>query len=114
MMRTPRCFTFAFGLLFFLFLLHLTGSRADSMLPAAPPDQLGRVNFLTSCSAEVQPTLEKGVALLHSFQYQESENTFADAATRDTKCAMAHWGKALALFHQLWDFPDGKNLTEGH
>jgi len=114
MMRTPRCFTFAFGLLFFLFLLHLTDSRADGLSPAAPPDQLGRVNFPTSCSAEVQPAIEKGVALLHSFQYQESEKTFADAATRDPKCAMAHWGKALALFHQLWDFPDDKTLREGH
>jgi Tfp pilus assembly protein PilF len=62
----------------------------------------------------VQPTIEKGVALLHSFQYKESEQTFADAAKRDPKCAMAHWGKAMALYHQLWDFPADKTLKEGH
>jgi tetratricopeptide (TPR) repeat protein len=84
-----------------------------STLSAAPPDQLGRVNFPTSCTAEVQPTIEKAVALLHSFQYTESEKTFADASTRDPKCAIAHWGKAMALFHQLWDFPDDKILKEG-
>jgi tetratricopeptide (TPR) repeat protein len=26
---------------------------------------------------------------------------------------MAHWGKAMARFHQLWDFPDDKTLKEG-
>jgi tetratricopeptide (TPR) repeat protein len=61
----------------------------------------------------VQPAIEKGVALLHSFQYQVSERAFADAATRDPRCAMAHWGKAMALYHQLWDFPDAKALREG-
>lgn len=80
---------------------------------AAPPDQLGKVNFPTTCSSDVQPTIEKGVALLHSFQYKESEQTFVEAATRDPKCAMAHWGKAMALYHQLWDFPGDSTLKEG-
>ena len=82
-------------------------------LRAAPADQLGKVNFPTTCADEVQPTLEKGLALLHSFQYKESEQTFKDAATRAPKCAMAHWGKAMALYHQLWDFPQENTLKEG-
>src|SRR5215472_3666705 len=84
-----------------------------SNLSAAPPDQLGKVNFPTICSGEVQPTLEKGLALLHSFQYKESEQTFTEAATHEPKCAMAHWGKAMALYHQLWDFPQETTLKEG-
>src|SRR5712692_1997504 len=111
-MRHQRRFTSAFGLLFFFLALQPAAFRADT-LSAALPDQLGKVNFPTSCTAEVQPTIEKGVALLHSFQYTESEKTFADAATREPKCAIAHWGKAMALFHQLWDFPDDKTLKEG-
>jgi len=111
-MRRQRWFTSALGLLFISLALPSATLRADT-LSAAPPDQLGNVNFPTSCTAEVQPTLEKGVALLHSFQYKESEKTFADAATREPKCAIAHWGKAMALFHQLWDFPDDKTLKEG-
>ena len=86
--------------------------RASS-LSAAPAEQLGNVNFPTSCSSAVQPTIEKAVALLHSFQYKESEQTFSDAAARDSKCAIAYWGKAMALYHQLWDFPDPKTLKEG-
>ena len=102
----------AFGLLFFILALQPTALRADSLF-AAPPEQLGNVNFPTSCTAEVQPVIEKGVALLHSFQYTESEKTFAAAATREPKCAIAYWGKAMALFHQLWDFPNEKTLNEG-
>jgi hypothetical protein len=111
-MRNQLRSTSAFGLLFFILALQPAVLRADT-LSAAPPDQLGKVNFPTSCTAEVQPVIEKGVALLHSFQYTESEKTFAEAATREPKCAIAHWGKAMALFHQLWDFPDEKTLKEG-
>jgi len=49
---------------------------------ASPSDQLGKVEFPTSCAAEAKPMIEKGLALLHSFQYTESGKTFADAAAR--------------------------------
>ncbi len=111
-MRHPRRFASAFGLLCFFLALHPAALRAHTA-SAAPPDQLGKVNFPTSCTADVQPTIEKGVALLHSFQYTESEKTFADTAKRDPKCAMAYWGKAMALFYQLWEFPGDKKLKEG-
>src|SRR5690349_6873787 len=106
-MRATRQFKAATAVLVLLFLL-----RAPS-LSAAPPDQLGKVNLPTTCSGDVQPTLEKGLALLHSFQYKESEQTFTEAATRAPKCAMTHWGKAMALYHQLWDFPQEDLLKEG-
>src|SRR5438445_2228071 len=111
-MRRPSRIALALGLFSFVLAIPPAVLLADT-LSAAPPDQLGKVNFPTSCTAEVQPTIEKGVALLHSFQYKESEQTFAEVATRDPKCAIAYWGKAMALFHQLWDFPDDKTLKEG-
>jgi tetratricopeptide (TPR) repeat protein len=76
-------------------------------------DKLGQIKFPTSCQANAQPALEKGLALLHSFQYTQSEETFSGAAQQDPKCAMAYWGKAMARYHQLWDFPQSKTLKEG-
>jgi tetratricopeptide (TPR) repeat protein len=111
-MRQQRLFA-SFLVLFVLF-LRPSATRADRLPGAVPSDQLGKVDFPTSCAAEAQPTIEKGLALLHSFQYTESEKTFADAATRDPKCAIAHWGKAMATYHQIWDFPDDKTLKGGH
>src|SRR5712664_862976 len=111
-MRQQRRFTSALTRFVFFIALQASTLHADRV-PAAPPDQLGKVNFPTSCTSDVQPTIEKAVALLHSFQYKESEQTFADAATKEPKCTMAYWGKAMARFHQLWDFPNDKTLKEG-
>jgi predicted Zn-dependent protease len=112
-MRKQPSFVPLFGFFFLLFLALPVAARANELSRALPPDQLGKINFPTSCSAEAQAAIEKGVALLHSFQYKESEQTFTDAAARDKKCAMAHWGQAMALYHQLWDFPDDKTLKKG-
>src|SRR5277367_692947 len=67
--------------------------------------QLGTVHFPVSCKPEAQKTFEKGVALLHSFWYEEAEKTFLDVEKQDPKCAMAYWGEAISLWHQLWDQP---------
>jgi tetratricopeptide (TPR) repeat protein len=104
---------FACLLLLFVFFACSHISRADSSAAVPSPVQLGKVDFPTNCSAEVQPALENGLALMHSFQYTESEKTFSEAAARDPKCAMAHWGMAMARYHQIWDFPDDKTLKAG-
>jgi hypothetical protein len=75
-------------------------------------ERLGTVNFPTSCP-QVQETLNQGLALLHSFQYEQAEQSFTQAASADATCAMAYWGKAMALYHQLWDFPNAQLLAEG-
>jgi hypothetical protein len=74
--------------------------------------QLGMVHFPVSCTPEAQKTFEKGVALVHSFWYEEAEKTFLAAENQDPKCAMAYWGEALSLWHQLWDHP--KEATIKH
>ena len=104
---------FACALLLSALLAGPSVARADSSAGVAASGQLGKVDFPTSCAAEVQPSLEKGLALLHSFQYTESEKTFADASTRDPKCAIAHWGKAMATYLQIWEFPNDKTLKGG-
>src|ERR1022692_2935890 len=68
-------------------------------------EQLGTVHFPVSCAPDAQKTFEKGVALLHSFWYEEAEKAFLVDEKQDPKCAMAHWGEAMSLWHQLWDQP---------
>jgi len=75
--------------------------------------QLGTVHFPVSCAESVQKPFARGVALLHSFWYEEAEKEFLDIAKDDPHCAMAHWGIAMSLWHQLWDFPDQKVLKRG-
>jgi tetratricopeptide (TPR) repeat protein len=73
-------------------------------------DQLGTVHFPVSCNPEAQKTFEKGVALMHSFWYEESDKAFDEAAKQDPKCAMAYWGEAMSLWHQLWNRPDAPTI----
>src|SRR5271157_3127349 len=73
-------------------------------------EQLGTVHFPVSCAADAQKTFEKGVALLHSFWYEEAEKTFLDVEKQDPKCAMAYWGEAMSVWHELWDQPNAATI----
>ena len=75
--------------------------------------QLGTVHFAVSCGAAVQKRFERGVALLHSFWYEEAEKEFVPIAKDDPHCAMAHWGVAMSLWHQHWNQPDAKVIKHG-
>ena len=59
-------------------------------------EQLGTVHFPTSCRAESAPTFDRGVALLHSFEFGASIRTFNEVLASDSTCAMAYWGIALS------------------
>jgi Tetratricopeptide repeat len=74
---------------------------------------VGKVNFPTHCSHPAQSTMERGLALLHSFEYEEAGAAFRNAAELDPVCALAYWGKAMALYEPLWDFPNTQTLASG-
>jgi hypothetical protein len=89
------------------------GPSAGARAPDGTAEQVGKVNFPTSCAMPAQGTLDRGLALLHSFQYQEAEQVFTKATQQDPHCAMAYWGQAMGLYHQLWDFPSAQMLAKG-
>jgi tetratricopeptide (TPR) repeat protein len=82
---------------------------------AVPPqtERLGKVRFVNSCSPQVQTEFDSALAMLHSFQYGLAEKTFSHVAQRDPQCAMAYWGAAMTLYHQLWDWPSAETLKKG-
>jgi tetratricopeptide (TPR) repeat protein len=75
--------------------------------------QLGTVHFPSSCLATVQKPVERGVAMLHSFWYEEAEKEFEQIEKDDPNCAIAHWGVAMSLWHQLWNRPELAVLQRG-
>ena len=77
------------------------------------PQRLGAAHFATSCAPAVGAAFDRAVALLHSFAYAAADQGFADVAARDPTCAMAHWGRAMTHYHQLWDPPAGADLAAG-
>jgi tetratricopeptide (TPR) repeat protein len=69
-------------------------------------DKLGTVHFQTSCATSVAPGFDRGVALLHSFEFAASMREFQAVITADSTCAMAWWGIALAR----WSNPMAPNI----
>jgi len=63
---------------------------------ATPAQDLGRVNFKTSCSPQAQEKFDRGLAMVHSFFYPDSVEAFTEAAAADPQCAIAYWGIAIS------------------
>ena len=70
---------------------------------ALSAEQVGTVDFQTSCAPAVKADMNRAVALLHSFWFPEARQDFEAIAAKDPSCAMAHWG--VALTH--WGNPFG-------
>src|SRR4051794_38345538 len=74
---------------------------------------LGKVDFPVSCNAAAQKSMTRGVALLHSFGYEESRLAFYEAAKADPSCTMAYWGVARTWYHPIWAPPSPDELKSG-
>ena len=68
--------------------------------------EIGSVQFSTSCLPKVAVEFNRAVALLHSFQYEKTRETFQDVAKHAPGCAMAYWGVAMSHYHGLWSNGD--------
>ena len=53
------------------------------------------------------------MALLHSFAYDAATEGFQAVVARDPGCAIAHWGVAMSLYHELWSPPGVEELRLG-
>jgi Tetratricopeptide repeat len=91
----------------------VAGLCAGSALAHDEPGAFGKVRFPTSCAAAAQPVFERGVALLHSFWYEEALKTFTSVTTTDPACAMGYWGIAMSVYYPLWQPPGEAMLAKG-
>lgn len=60
-----------------------------------PAPKLGTVHFENSCAASTRADFDRGVALLHSFEYRPAMDAFNQVLAADASCAIAYWGIAL-------------------
>src|SRR6185312_12415736 len=87
---------------------------AQSQQPQpVPNEKLGTVDFPVSCASSQQAAFNRGVALLHDFWYDRAEQQFKAIAAADPTCAMAYWGEAMTIWHQIWDRPNEATLQRG-
>ena len=89
--------------------------NAQSATAPEPGDLrgVGKVTFPITCAPDVQSDFDRGVALLHSFFYEEARRVFTAVAERDPKCAMAQWGIAMTWWHPIWTPPTPDEMRAG-
>jgi hypothetical protein len=63
---------------------------------------LGIVNIHIIGKEAALPYFEKGLLLLHSFEYEDAREAFKSAQAEDPSMAMAYWGEAMTFNHGLW------------
>ena len=71
---------------------------------------LGIVNIEVTGNKEAVAHFEKGLLLLHSFEYYDSRESFKKASEADPNMAMAYWGEAMTYNHSLWH---NQNFDQG-
>jgi tetratricopeptide (TPR) repeat protein len=102
-----------------LFLAVVIGSLAvlgaETSVAPEPGDlrTAGTVDFPVSCAPAVRADFVRGVALLHSFFYEEARRIFTHVAENDPKCAMAQWGIAMTWWHPIWTPPTPDEMSAG-
>ncbi len=87
------------SLILFLFLIILGCSN-----PKEEDDEqhLGIINLAVSGDKEAIPHFEKGLLLLHSFEFVDAAESFIEAQKIDPEFVMAYWGEAMTYNHPLW------------
>ena len=94
-----------------LFVFLITTSLADEThVHAVSAMQLGNVMFPISCSTKAQDSVEHGLAMFHSFLFDDSESRFKAAVEMDRSCAMAYWAEAMALYRPLAYSPSADDM----
>src|SRR6476620_126959 len=93
----------------------LTALVAETSVSPEPGDlrAAGTVDFKVSGALEVRPEFIRGVALLHSFFYEEARRIFTEVAAGDPNCAMAQWGIAMTWWHPIWTPPTSDEMSAG-
>ena len=108
-----RCFRRVFFLVGVLSTFALTDIKCATAPEPGDLRAAGKVEFAVACASDVQSDFARGVALLHSFFYEEARRVFTSVAERDPKCAMAQWGIAMTWWHPIWTPPNPDEMSAG-
>ncbi|MBR9922950.1 MAG: hypothetical protein GYB31_19155 [Bacteroidetes bacterium] len=87
---------------FFLFLFTLLLACQAPVEEKTDQSQLGELHESFSISEEAKADFEKGLLLLHNFEYEDARESFLAAQEKDPESVMVYWGEAMTYNHPLW------------
>ncbi len=80
--------------------------------PVEKKENLGEVRIEVTGKADAKPHFERGLLLLHSFEYEDARHAFQQAKKQDPEMPMAYWGEAMTYNHSLWSEQDFEKASE--
>jgi tetratricopeptide (TPR) repeat protein len=92
--------------------LNQAGATSSGQAPDRVPlfDNLGTLHHaITTNSEQAQRYFDQGLRLVYAFNHAEALQSFEEAARLDPSAAMAYWGIALALGHNINSMTDKQN-----
>ena len=76
---------------------------------------LGVVKIDVSGNETAKTHFEKGLLLLHSFEYEDARESFKKAQKEDPLMPLSYWGEAMTYNHSLWgeqEYEDAQIVLE--
>ncbi len=96
-----------------IFLIGISVFAFTFCQPKAPMESsLGNLDFPISGKPKAQEAFQKGLLLMHSFEYKDALEAFEEAQKEDPECVMAYWGEAMAHNHPIWQEQDYRKGNE--
>ena len=89
-----------------IFFTALALAGCSQQTKEAEPSGLGTIAHSFSISEEARPHFNKGLLLLHSFEYDDAREEFEKARQADPDELMAYWGLAMTHYKALWGLQD--------
>jgi tetratricopeptide (TPR) repeat protein len=68
----------------------------------AVSQRIGTVHLANKGNAQAQPHFQRGLALLHNFEYPSARKAFLAAQQADPGFVLAYWGEAMTYNFGLW------------
>lgn len=63
---------------------------------------IGKVHLANDGNSAAQAPFQRGLALLHNFEYLMAAAAFREAQAADPGFVLAYWGEAMTCNHPLW------------
>lgn len=103
--------------LFFVLALLLIASCKQATTESSQESdiRLGEISLDVSGSEEAKIVFKEGMLLMHSFEFDDAAEKFAEAQEIDPEFGMAFWGEAMTKNHALWreqELDEAKEILE--
>src|SRR5262245_8297914 len=82
------------------------GAQHELHTTSGPPPKIGTVHFANTGSRAAQEPFQRGIALLHNYEYYDARVAFQQAEKADPAFALAHWCEAFTHSQFEWGIED--------